>query len=73
MSQHALQDLEQLIAETAELEKEKKTLEFVLRDSRTGKDSIGYKTKLLLIVPEEASCINMLSSHYIDITLNSVQ
>lgn len=51
MSQHALQDLEQLIAETAELEKEKKTLEFVLRDSRTGKDSIGYKTKLLLIVP----------------------
>lgn len=51
MSQHALQDLEQLIAETAELGKEKKTLEFVLRDSRTGKDSIRYKTKLLLIVP----------------------
>ncbi|XP_030273582.1 trichohyalin isoform X4 [Sparus aurata] len=38
---HALQDLEQLIAETAELEKEKTTLEFVLRDSRMGKDSIS--------------------------------
>ncbi|KAM8760782.1 uncharacterized protein AB9X84_008727 isoform 4-T4 [Acanthopagrus schlegelii] len=38
---HALQGLEHLVAETAELEKEKKTLEFVLRDSRTGTDSIS--------------------------------
>ncbi|XP_073321889.1 uncharacterized protein [Pagrus major] len=41
--QQRRKDLEQLIAETAELEKEKKTLEFSLRDSRTGKDSISWQ------------------------------
>lgn len=50
MSQHALQELERLTAETAQMEKEKTTLEFVLRDSRTGKDSVRYKTKFILIV-----------------------
>ncbi|XP_051279594.1 trichohyalin [Dicentrarchus labrax] len=40
---HSLQDLERLSVETAKMQKEKRTLEFVLRDSRTGKDSISYQ------------------------------
>ncbi|XP_070689489.1 trichohyalin [Pempheris klunzingeri] len=36
---HAVQELERLTAETAKMEKEKRTLEFVLRDSRAGRDS----------------------------------
>ncbi|XP_037634422.1 trichohyalin isoform X2 [Sebastes umbrosus] len=38
---HALQELERLTVETAKMEKEKRTLEFVLRDSRAEKDSIS--------------------------------
>ncbi|XP_031164738.2 trichohyalin isoform X2 [Sander lucioperca] len=38
---HALQELEQLTVETAKMEKERRTLEFILRDSRAGKDSIS--------------------------------
>ncbi|XP_030000065.1 plectin [Sphaeramia orbicularis] len=38
--QHALQELEQLTAETAQMEKEKKSLESVLRERRAEKDSI---------------------------------
>lgn len=69
MSQHAVQELEQLTVETAKMEKEKRTLESALRDSRAGKDSIRYKTKLLLIVIYKAVCINMVASHCISITL----
>ncbi|KAK9522779.1 hypothetical protein VZT92_019225 [Zoarces viviparus] len=37
---HALQELKRLTVETSKMEKEKRTLEFVLRNSRTGQDSI---------------------------------
>ncbi|XP_070821299.1 trichohyalin [Chaetodon trifascialis] len=40
---HALQELETLSVERAKMEKEKRTLEFVLRDSRTGKDSLSFQ------------------------------
>ncbi|KAF3850811.1 hypothetical protein F7725_012583, partial [Dissostichus mawsoni] len=39
-SQHALQELERLTVEKAEMEEEKRTLEVALRDSRAGKDAI---------------------------------
>lgn len=58
MSQHALQELEQLTIETTKMEKEKRTLEFVLRDGRAGRDSIKYK--LLLTVLYKAACINII-------------
>lgn len=51
MSQHALQELEQLTAETAQMEKEKQILESVLSDSRVERDSVRcFNTVFLLIV-----------------------
>lgn len=44
MPQHALQELEQLSAKTAQVEKEKRTLERVLSDSRIERDSVRYET-----------------------------
>lgn len=68
MSQHALQELEQLTVETAKMEKERRTLEFILRDSRAGKDSIRYKSKLLLTVLYTVYT-NMVTSHCINTIL----
>lgn len=44
--QHSLQELERLTAETAQMEKEKRTLETVLSDSRVERDSIRYPNTL---------------------------
>lgn len=46
MSQHASEELERLTAEKAKMEKDKTTLGFVLRDGRTGTDSVRYGNKL---------------------------
>ncbi|KAF1389157.1 hypothetical protein PFLUV_G00070540 [Perca fluviatilis] len=51
---HALQELEQLTVETAKMEKERRTLEFVLRDRRAGKDS---SCQLHELQRQRASCI----------------
>nr|XP_046242081.1 trichohyalin [Scatophagus argus] len=53
---HALQELERLTAQTAKMEKEKRTLEFVLSDNRTGKNSISCKRHKLQAQRE--SCIS---------------
>ncbi|XP_028433050.1 trichohyalin isoform X1 [Perca flavescens] len=52
---HALQELEQLTVETAQMEKETRTLEFVLRDRRAGKDSISCQ--LHELQRQRESCI----------------
>ncbi|XP_078105767.1 uncharacterized protein LOC144517557 [Sander vitreus] len=52
---HALQELEQLTVETAKMEKERRTLELVLRDSRAGKDSISCQLNELQ--RQRESCI----------------
>ncbi|XP_044053052.1 trichohyalin isoform X2 [Siniperca chuatsi] len=52
---HALQELERLTVETAKMEKEKRTLEFILRDSRAGKDSISCQ--LHELQRQRESCI----------------
>ncbi|XP_059192770.1 trichohyalin [Centropristis striata] len=44
---HAVQELEQLTEETAKMEKEKRTLEFVLTNSRPGKDCKSYQMNKL--------------------------
>ncbi|XP_077942768.1 uncharacterized protein LOC120831214 isoform X3 [Gasterosteus aculeatus] len=41
VSQHALQELKRLTEETAKMEKQKRTLEFVLRDNGARRDSIS--------------------------------
>lgn len=43
VSQHALQELKRLTEETAKMEKQKRTLEFVLRDNGARRDSIRYE------------------------------
>ncbi|XP_029295745.1 trichohyalin isoform X2 [Cottoperca gobio] len=52
---NASQELERLTVETATMEKEKRTLEFVLRDSRAGKDSISCQ--LHELQRQRESCI----------------
>lgn len=45
MSQHALQELEQIVAEREKIGKESMTLAFYLKEGWTGKDSARYKTQ----------------------------
>ena len=44
--QHALQELERVTAQRAQVEKEKKTMESSLRDSRIERDSLRYPNTL---------------------------
>ncbi|XP_031712277.1 trichohyalin isoform X4 [Anarrhichthys ocellatus] len=52
---HALQELKRLTVETSKMEKEKRTLEFVLRNSRAGQDSISCQLNELQ--RQRESCI----------------
>lgn len=45
LSQHALQELEQIVAEREKIWRENMTLPFCLKESWTGKDSARYKTQ----------------------------
>ncbi|KAL6114176.1 uncharacterized protein ACO6RY_05009 [Pungitius sinensis] len=47
---HALQELKQLTVETAKMEKQKRTLEFVLRDNRARESSISCQRKEAFIL-----------------------
>ncbi|XP_056232257.1 putative protein tag-278 isoform X2 [Seriola aureovittata] len=53
---HALKELEQLTAETAQMEKEKRTLESVLSDSRVERDSISCQLEKLQ--KQRESCLH---------------
>ncbi|XP_068559319.1 paramyosin isoform X2 [Cebidichthys violaceus] len=52
---HALEELKRLTVETSKMEKEKRTLEFVLRNSRAGQDSISCQMNELQ--RQRESCI----------------
>lgn len=45
LSQHALQELGQIVAEREKIGKESMTLAFYLKGGRTGKDSARYKNQ----------------------------